>query len=606
MTVTVNAAESNRAVIRRVREATWGTTPTGVVSKALRITKSGLVVSKDTKTSDEIRADRQIANIIELAAMTGGPIDFEFSAGGQDDFFEDFLLGTWSKDMNFMLVRGASVAVTGTSQITISGADYTGWLTVGHYIKLEGFATITNNGYFAVSAKSLSGSDTVITVTETTLTIEAGSAYTKIFDASDVIVKASDITFTSGNTITAGSGTPFVSPAVRVGQTVYVEGLGKETGSILCAATDPVAGETIVISDGVQSVTFEVNTSASAVAAGNVYVALSGTPNTMAASLNAAINAQFIKQAFRVSSTVSTDTVTLTNHRQIGGSITETSSGFTTTAFSGGSATKSGFYTVQALTSSTALKLTETLSTDANAGTKFVVVKGAHLRNPNVIADITKRSCSFETGFVDVAKYFEHRGCRAGQLKLEVKAGSLVTGSVEYKGGDTYTANATVLANTGNYTVLDATITEPMNATSNVGALIKDGSVMTTAITEISIEADNSLREQKAVGNKFPGGIGYGSVKVKGKLMAYFGDFSNYTIFLNHTTTSLVIPFEDADHNAYRVSLPAIKIVSDPIAPGGLDQDVMEEMEFNAQRDSALGTTLMFDRFSSVFPFVGG
>lgn len=605
MTVTVNAAESNRAVLRSVREVTWGTTPTAVVSKALRITKSGLVVSKDVKSSEEIRADRQIASNIELGASTGGPIEFEGSAGGQDDFYEDFLLGTWSRDMNYLLVKGASVSVTGASQITIAGTDYRNWITTGKYIKLEGFVTVGNNGYFAVSAKSLVGTDTVITVTETSLTAEAGTAYTKLLDASDVILKATDISITSGSVIDAGAATPFTGSAVQVGQTLYFEGLGKETGTITASGTDPAEGDTITISDGVDTLVFEVRTDSALVASGNIHVAFSGTPNTMAASLNAAINAQFAKAAFRISATVATDTVTLTNHRNTGGSITESSGGFTTSAFSGGSTSKSGFVTVLSIPTNDTITVSPALTADANSGTKTVIIKGSHLRNPGTVASITKRSRSFETGFTDVAKYFEHRGNRADKIKLEIKAGSIVTGSITYKGGDTFTATSTVLGNTSNYTVLEATVTEPWNATANVGTILKDGVALTTAVTEVSLELDNNARDQKAVGNRFPGGIGYGSIKGKGKVMAYFSDFTNFNTFLNHVTTSLVIPIEDADHNAYRFTMPALKFTSDPIAPGGLDQDIMEDIEFMVQRDPATQTTFMVDRFSSVFPFSG-
>lgn len=605
MSVIVNAAESNRAVLRAVREATWGTLPTGVVSKALRITKSSLVVSKDTKASDEIRADRQIANNIELAAMTGGSIEFEGSAGGQDDFYEDFLLGTWTRDMTFMLVKGSSVSVTGVSQITISGADYRNWLTVGKYIKLEGFKTLDNNGYFIVSAKALTSGNTVITVTETSLVIEAGTAFSKIFDASDVILKATDISITAGSVIDAGAATPFTAGAVQVGQTLYFEGLGKETGTIVSSATDPAEGDTITVSDGVDAVTFEVRTNAALVATGNIFVALNTTPATMASNIAAAVNEQFSKAAFRISATVATDTVTLTNHRNTGGSITETSAGFTTTAFTGGSTSKSGFVTIQAITATDTIVVTPALTADANAGTLTLIIKGSHVRNPGVVADITKRSRAFETGFTDVAKYFEHLGNRLDKLKLEIKAGAIVTGSVAVKGGTTYTATSSVLGNSSNYTVLEATVTEPWNATANVGTVLKDGVALTTAVTEVSFELDNKTREQKAIGNKFPGGIGYGSISGKGKLMAFFSDFTNFNTFLNHVTTSLVIPIEDADRNSYRFTLPALKFVADPIAPGGLDQDVMEEIEFMVQRDPVTQTTVMVDRFSSVFPFTG-
>ena len=122
-------------------------------------------------------------------------------------------------------------------------------------------------------------------------------------------------------------------------------------------------------------------------------------------------------------------------------------------------------------------------------------------------------------------------------------------------------------------------------------------------------QADGLLRsqlraelEQRAVGEKFPAGIGYGRFNLSGTIEAYFEDFTFYDAFIGHDTISLGFSMEDVDHYKYYFTIPAIKITSDPIAPGGIDQDVMESMEWEAQRDPVLNTMFMIDRFSSVWP----
>lgn len=599
--VTITAAESNRAIVRYISETVWGTTPATGSVKTMRITSSGIVASKDTKMSDEIRSDRMVPAIIETAASTGGPIECEFSAGSQDDFFEHFLLGSWTKSMNFWIVRGSSVTITGANEITVTGADWTDWLADNQWLKLEGFLTRANNKYVTINgAPSYTGGNTVITVDQP-LTVESGSAYTKIMDAGDVLTAATSITFTSGNTIDGGGANAFGS--IKVGQKVWVDGLGKETGTIQAAATDPSEGDTIIVSDGVDSVTFEIRTNSALVEPGNVHVALSGTPATLAASIGAAIMDQFRKQSFRISASVATDTATLTNHRYTGGSISSASLGITDTNFSGGSATKGGrFLTVASIIDNDTFTVSETLSTDANSGTLTVVVKGSHVRNPGVAADITKKSVSAETGFTDVDKHFSHTGLRTGSFELSVSAGDIVTVSFELQGRETDTLNTTVLGDSGVYTVFDTTATEVFNATSNVGTVYKDGTALTTAITEITFSGDSNLREQRAVGEKFPAGIGYGRFSLSGTLKAYFQDFTLYDAFINHTTASLSCNFEDLDHNAYWFTMPAVKFSADPIAPGGIDEDVYEEIEFMAFRDANLQTMFMIDRFSSVYP----
>lgn len=710
--VTINSAESNRTSIRYIAEATWGATPGSGTTRAMRITSSSLVASKETQVSEEIRADRMVPSVIEVSAMSSGSIEGEFSAGSYDEIFQSLVLGTWTRSMNHLIVKGAAVAVTGASQVTISGADYTDYLDDDQYLKLEGFLNAANNGYVRINgAPSYTGGNTVIAVDESSLVVEAGSAYTKVLDANDVILKSTLTAFTSGNTINGGGSNAFAGQSLFVGQTIYVEGLGKETGSITAQATDPTAGDTFSISDGVDTITYEIEAALASVAAGNVWVKLSNDPGVLSVKIHNAINGQFREQKCRVSATYTggtketgsfafgttaevgdqltvsdgevsatftfvasggsgltvsigasandsaanlaaainaytalnvtaaavTDTCTitndnwtggtltedvdtgtditttnfssgvvptvaLTNHRLTGGAITESLSTINSVAFAGGSATKGGFYTIASLPDDDTIVVAETLTADANGGTLAVVIKGAHLRNPGVISAITRRSFTFETGFTDVSKYFVMTGMRSGNFSISVEAGSLVSLSFEFMGRATSTHSSSVLGDGGTYTVLDAPATEVMNATANVGSVKKNGVVLTTAVRSIELNGEANLREQPAVGEKFPAGIGYGRFLLNGALTAYFETFDFYNDFINHTTVSLAFDFEDVDHFKYIFTVPAIKITSDPISPGGIDEDIMEEMEFTAQRDPVLNTQFMMDRFSSVWP----
>lgn len=600
--VTINSAESNRAQLLYLSEVTWGTTPGSGTVKTMRMLNSGIAVSKDTKMSDEIRADRMVPAIVETAASTSGDVKFEVAAGSFDDFMQAFLLGAWSKTMNWFQVKGTSVTITGANTITLVGADWTDWLADNQWLKLEGFLTAGNNIYVSVNgAPSFGSGNTTITVDQT-LSAEAGSAYTYIFDANDVHSIATTVTFTSGNTVDGGGANAYGS--LKVGQRVWIEGLGKETGTIQAAVTDPAEGDTIIVSDGVDSITFEIRTDASLITSGNVHVALSGTPNTLAASISAAIMDQFRKKNFMISCTVTTDTVTLTNHRRTGGSIASASGGITETNFSGGSATKGGFYTVASLIDNDTFTTVETLSTDANAGTLKVIVKGSHVRNPGVVGDITKQSFSMETGFTDVGKYFDHDGLRVGSFDFNVQTGEILNMAFSFKGRETTAEAATVLGGAG-YTVLPTTATEPLNATSNVGTIYKDGTALDLAVMSIKMQGDANLREQRAVGEKFPAGIGYGRFSLKGTIEMYFEDFTMFNAFLDHDTVALEFDVSDVDNQTYWFKIPAMKIASDPISPPGIDKDVMEPMEFMAFRDATLQTMFMVTRFSSTWGSVG-
>ena len=597
----LTAAESNRVALYYIPEVAWGTTPSSGVVRTMRLTSSSLVASKETETSQEIRADRMVPAIIEVAAMTSGDIEGELSAGTYDDFFQQFLLGAWTTSMNHWLVKGVSVAVTGANEITVAGADWTDYIVDGQWLKIEGFIEPENNGYVSINGTPTFGSgNTVITVDQTVVT-EAGTANCKIMDAGDVVHVGTLVTLTGTTNVIDGGGTnPFGN--LVVGQKIYVEGLGKETGTLTAESTDPAEGDTVTISDGVNSVTYEIRTNSALITPGNIHVALSGTENTLAASLEAAINGQYAAGNCDCSATVSTAVVTVTNNKGSGGSMSDSGSGITTVDFTGGVAANQGIMTVASLVDADSFTVEESLTTDSNAGGSTVVVKGSHLRNPGAIADITKQSVSAMTSFTDVSKTLLHDGLRVGSFSLSVEAGAIATVSMSFMGAQTLSTSATDLADTGSYTVLDTTITEVLNATDNVGTIKKDGTELTAAVMSIELSGDNSLREQKAVGNKFPAGIGYGRFSMEGSINVYFQDFTLYDAFIGHDTASLEFPFTDADNYHMIFRIPSLKFTSDPVSPGGIDEDIMEEIEFTAQRDGNLATMFMLDRFSSNRP----
>lgn len=599
-------AEANRAVVRYIEEVVWGTTPASGVVRTVRMNSSGLTGTKETQVSQELRADRMVPGIIEVGAGTEGPLESELSLFSHDKFFEHFLLGAWSLPngpMYGLIVKGASVTVTGASQITLKGANYVNYLAANQYVKLEGFAIAANNGYFRISgAPTFTAGDTVITVVETSLVVESGSVFTKFLDASDVILKSTLTAITAGNTINGGGANSFAGQTLKVGQKIYLEGLGKESGSLTATLADPTEGDTFVISDGVSSITFEIRTNAALVAPGSVHVAFSATEATLASNIAAAIMNQFKQEKFRCYATAAAAVVTVVNGRGTGGSITENSTGLTAVNFSGGDATKFGFKTIASLPNDDTIVTVETLTADANAGAATVIIKGSHLRNPGVVADITKKSLSFETSYTDVNKNMAHDGCRLGSFEMGVTVGEICSVSFNFMGRETKPLPGSTVLGTAPYTVLDAPATEPLNATANVANISRDGNTL-ASVTTLEMTGESNLRAQRCVGSKFPTGIAYGRFNLSGRLTAYFETFDLYNIFRNHQTAVLEWGFEDLDHSRLFFKLPAVKFASNPVAPSeGIDTDVMDPIEWTAQRDPVLNTMMLMDRFSSVYP----
>jgi hypothetical protein len=587
-------ADSNRASLREIIESNvaWGETPTAGVTRARRFRTSSITATKETVESEEIRDDRMISSVIETAAMSGGEIAWEFAAGTVDLDLQRALMGAWSRPMDWDVFRGKTVSVTANNNVRISGTDVSSYFTVGRRIRLNGFVNPANNNYLQISAVAFAGGNTDITVAGTTLVAEAGTAVTSVADANDVIVlRSTGIRFgNSANTIDGNGSNPFAAAIaagqLKSGQRIFVEGIGYETGTI--TADTVLAGDSVTLTDGVDTVTLEADL--------DFDVGVDDTAT--AANLAAAINALRPTGALAVSATSALGVVTVTNLRKDGGVLTEVDATLAVVDFAGGSTTAGGFYTVVSLTDDA---IVVDRAVPVVAAGRPITIKGSMLRNPGSSAEITPQSATIETGFQDVSQYFTVDGLRCGGVEMEVAAGSIVTGQSTYMGRETKRASVEKLAG-ASYTVLESPATEVVSATANVGSLSVNGIEQATAISSIQFSIEGNLRNQQAVGSKFPVGIAAGRLNLTGTIEAYFADGEMYDRFINHETVSLAFPIIDQDKNTYYFTIPAFKVTSDPIAPGGLDQDVMESLEFSAFRDAATACMVQIDRFSSTAP----
>lgn len=598
-------ADSNRASLREIIEdnAFWGVTPTTGKSRARRFKTSSITATKSTAVSDEIRDDRMVSSVIETEATSGGDIAWEFAAGTPDLDLQRALMGAWTRPMDWDVFRGKQVSITANNKVVIAAGDYTQYLTSGRRIKTSGFVTPANNDYLQISAVNYTGGNTEITVTATTLVVEASSAFTTVADANDVIILKSTAIRSNTTPFTFDSNGGNVFAAARAagqlvaGQRIYVEGIGYESGTITIASA--ADADTVTISDGVNSVTFEAQTDTDVTSTAYVQFAVGVDDTATAVNLAAAINALRPSGELNVVATSALGVVTVTNLNATGGAMSETGTTLTVVNFAGGTAHASGFYTIISLTDD-AVVVDRAVPTVAAGAAKFTI-KGSMLRNPSVSSQITPQSASVETGFHDVGQYFIVDGLRTGGIELDVQAGSIITGSSKLQGRETKRSSTEKLTG-GSYTPLEAPATEVVSATANVGALSVDGVEQSTAIKSIKLSIEGNLRNQTAVGSKFPVGIAAGRLNVKGTIEAYFADGVMYDRFLQHETVSLSFPIIDHDKNTYYFTIPAFKVASDPVAPGGIDQDVMESMEFTAFRDGATKCMVQIDRFSSTAP----
>lgn len=242
--------------------------------------------------------------------------------------------------------------------------------------------------------------------------------------------------------------------------------------------------------------------------------------------------------------------------------------------------------------------LSVTPSPGVVAAGQAVVIKGSHLRNSGNVNAIAQRSWSIETAYTDISQFMEQDGMVVGTVALEIASGSILTGTFGFEGRATSLRQSSLLGSLP-FVQQVAQAGEVSNATTDVGNIEKDGNLLPACIQSLSISGEAGLRMQNCVGSKFPRGIGTGRFNLSGSATIYFENQTLFNDFISHSTLSLGWSVSDAENVSYYFRIPAAKFSADEISPGGIDQDVFENIEWTAFRDATTNTMFMMDRFSN-------
>lgn len=198
---------TNAVAHAKVREATFGVIPTNPAFKAMRVTSSGLNGNPQTVTSDEIRSDRQVTDLILVGQQAQGDVGSELSFQSADDDLEEAVQGTWANNpLIAVATAGVEISALSATTATVSagGAAY----TTGTLALLQGFPTAVNNKKARVSSSTATS---VVfpasTFTAETATIPVGASIRAVgFQgaAGDIVAVAGGLTSTTLDFTTFG------------------------------------------------------------------------------------------------------------------------------------------------------------------------------------------------------------------------------------------------------------------------------------------------------------------------------------------------------------------------------------------------------------------
>lgn len=163
-------SNANQTAISYTREPSFNTPHIALTAEnvagtntfhALRFTKDGLLAEKETLISEEIRSNRMVAELIRVGLKNSGSVDAEFSMLDYDALIEAALQQDWVSHA-FINVNIDATAQT----ITGTGTDFAKFIGQ-KFLKLGGTILTANTGV-----------KTVVSVTNTVITLGAGSLIT--------------------------------------------------------------------------------------------------------------------------------------------------------------------------------------------------------------------------------------------------------------------------------------------------------------------------------------------------------------------------------------------------------------------------------------------
>jgi len=118
-----DVASGSRLAVTYAMEDSWASLPTANSAYVLRVTGVGVNLTKDSFQSQELRSDRQIADLRHGMLAVSGDIPVELSYESFDDIIESAMFEDWTS---------SETIVTGTTEKSFTIQKYFSDITQYH------------------------------------------------------------------------------------------------------------------------------------------------------------------------------------------------------------------------------------------------------------------------------------------------------------------------------------------------------------------------------------------------------------------------------------------------------------------------------------------
>lgn len=242
---------------------------------------------------------------------------------------------------------------------------------------------------------------------------------------------------------------------------------------------------------------------------------------------------------------------------------------------------------------------TTVITLDAATPAAVSTGESVQLQSSRLTHGTTQTSFTIERENSDIGVFMAYTGQTPSKLNVNVSSGALTQVTFDFMGKSAQESNTTLLPGTP----VPASAYDVHSGVSGATlAVWMDGAPLTgTYIKSVSLDFDNSLRSQEAIGTLGAVAIAGGTIACTATAQIYFANKDMFTKFRQNVNTSLIFSSTDNDGNGYIFSLPVLNITSYKSNASAKDQDQMLDITFTALADrgnavEALRKLLFIDR----------
>lgn len=242
------------------------------------------------------------------------------------------------------------------------------------------------------------------------------------------------------------------------------------------------------------------------------------------------------------------------------------------------------------------------ITLDPNTVGAVTTGENIQIRSSRLTHGTTQTSWSLERENSDIGVFTLYTGMTPSKVSISMSAGSLSGMNFEFMGKGAAIDDLTMLP--GTPTPPPAYEIHSGVAGATTAVWIDGAPAAGTYVKSVSLDFDNALRSQEAIGTLGAIGIGSGTIACTMTMQIYFKDKTVFERFINNQNGSYIFSSTDADGNGYIFTVPKANIADYTSNSSAKDQDQMLDLQVTALSDdgnpiAALRKLLFIDRIGA-------